>query len=359
MRHWLCGLLLMGTVYHAALCAQEARAGASPDPPKVQQPATQPAPGAVPGAIPPGRDSEDAALFASPTRLDHIGRIVVPVLINGQGPFRFIVDTGASHSAVTPGLVQKLGLPAAPRSMELNGITGTAQVPAVRIETLQAGDLKIQDTDFPVVWAPLMAGADGFLGVAGLTAQRLLVDFQNNRVVLSGAGGRLPGFMRISGKRVAGGLITVAATIGGVRLRAVIDTGSERSLGNLALQSALKQQHHFAALSQTTNVYGATSDVTPGDAQVAPIITIGDLRIADVTLVYGDFNIFKVWNMQDSPALIIGMDVLGTVDRMAVDFKHADFYLGGSRIGGSDTGSRIGGNSGIDPVNSIAAPHGR
>src|SRR5437763_1459924 len=33
---------------------------------------------------------EEALLFASPTTRDHIGRIVVPVTINGKGPFRFI-----------------------------------------------------------------------------------------------------------------------------------------------------------------------------------------------------------------------------------------------------------------------------
>ena len=45
---------------------------------------------------------EDPTLFASPTTRDHIGRIVVPVKINGRGPFRFIVDTGASDSTVSP-----------------------------------------------------------------------------------------------------------------------------------------------------------------------------------------------------------------------------------------------------------------
>src|SRR5688572_17412347 len=43
-------------------------------------------------------------LFASPTRIDRIGRIVAPVYINGQGPFRLVVDTGASHSTVSPQL---------------------------------------------------------------------------------------------------------------------------------------------------------------------------------------------------------------------------------------------------------------
>ncbi|MGH8223690.1 MAG: peptidase A2A, partial [Woeseiaceae bacterium] len=33
--------------------------------------------------------------FVAPTRRDKIGRIWAPVLINGQGPFRLVLDTGA------------------------------------------------------------------------------------------------------------------------------------------------------------------------------------------------------------------------------------------------------------------------
>ena len=38
--------------------------------------------------------------FATPTTLDRAGRIVAPVEINGRGPFRFILDTGANRSAM-------------------------------------------------------------------------------------------------------------------------------------------------------------------------------------------------------------------------------------------------------------------
>jgi len=307
--------------------------------------------GPAPAAPAAEQADEEANLFAAPTRLDRIGRIVAPVMINGQGPFRFIIDTGASHSTLSPALAAKLGLKISADSLiEVNGITGTAQVPAVRVQKLQAGDLQIENTDFPVVWAPLMAGADGILGAAGLTQQRLTVDFEHNRVVISRAGRRtIPsGYMRLRAQRVTGGLITVTALVGGVRVRAVIDTGSERSLGNLALQDALSHRR-FAAVSRTTKVYGATSDVVPGDAQRAPTIAIDDMRIADVTLVFGDFHIFKVWNMEDKPALIIGMDVLGTVQSLGIDFQHADLFINGSRTIGTDS----------DPVHSFVTSRPR
>ncbi len=59
----------------------------------------------LPGVVLP---AEPEPLFATPTRLDRAGRIVAPVYINGLGPFRLVVDTGASHSTVSPELAQKL-----------------------------------------------------------------------------------------------------------------------------------------------------------------------------------------------------------------------------------------------------------
>jgi Aspartyl protease len=302
-------------------------------------PAADLAPGAAPQAAVAARQTDDQ-VFASPTRPDHIGRIMVPVMIDGQGPFRFIVDTGASRSTVSPSLAQKLGLrPSAETAIEVNSITGSALVPGVSVAKLQAGDLTIEDTDFPVVWAPLMAGADGILGAAGLTAQKLLVDFHHNRVVISRATHRTTpaGFIRIPAFRLTGGLVAVDTVVAGIRVRAVIDTGSERSLGNLALYAALKERHALGAVSQLTNVYGATPEVVPGNAQTVSTILVNRLRLNEVMLVYGDFHIFKVWKMQDEPALILGMDVLGLLGSMAIDFQHQDFFVGGLPAWGHGT----------------------
>src|SRR5262245_53344440 len=78
----------------------------------------------TPGGIPEVFRPEEP-LFASPTRVDRIGRIVAPVFINGKGPFRLVVDTGASHTTFSPALAQTLGLrPTHDSSVELNGVTG-------------------------------------------------------------------------------------------------------------------------------------------------------------------------------------------------------------------------------------------
>ncbi|MDB6107343.1 MAG: hypothetical protein JWO52_7342 [Gammaproteobacteria bacterium] len=278
---------------------------------------------------------DEQALFAIPTRIDRIGRIVIPVMINGQGPFRFIVDTGASRSTLSPNVVSRLGLlQTAEAQIEVNGITGVAQLPAVTVPNLRAGDLAIEGESFPVLSAPIMAGVDGILGAAGLTRQRLSVDFEHNKVTLSEAAASATpvGFMRVRAQRLSGGLVAVPAHVGRVKVMAVIDTGSERSLGNIALRDAMNLDARPGVPLETTTVYGATSDVVSGETQVAPTISIEHLRITDVTLTYGDFHIFEIWQMRHAPALIIGMDILGTVSGLAIDFKHQYVYIQGRGV---------------------------
>jgi predicted aspartyl protease len=297
-------------------------------------------------AASPATESEhdERLLFASPTTRDHIGRVIVPVTINGKGPFRFIVDTGANHSTISPALVQTLGLqPSAEASVLLNGITGSAQVTFVKVDRLQAGDMTIEATALPVVSADVMNGADGILGAAGFTTKSLMVDFQHNRVAISGsvAAAVRTEAMKVHALRLTHGLITLETRVGGVRVQAVIDTGSERTLGNLALRDALRMPGRRGALVQVTSVYGATEKIEAGEIRIAPTIVIESLRITDVAIVYGDFHIFKVWEMTDKPAMIIGMDVLGTVPVLGIDFERQDVYLAGTRGKGSESMSQV------------------
>lgn len=105
--------------------------------------------------------------FVAPTRRDRIGRIWAPVYINGRGPFRLALDSGASHSAITMQVVEALGLPLdrTPPVM-LRGVTGSAQVPTIRIDSMSFGDLLVDSTILPVL-TDALGGAQGVLGTDG------------------------------------------------------------------------------------------------------------------------------------------------------------------------------------------------
>jgi predicted aspartyl protease len=272
----------------------------------------------------------DEPLFASPTRLDRIGRIVAPVTINGQGPFRLVVDTGASHTTLSPEMVARLGLsPKEHVSLMLNGVTGAEQVPAVRIDRLQAGDLIIENVDVPIVQSSIMAGADGILGVAGLQRERITVDFSRDRISISRshANENVSGMLRIQATRVVGGLLMVETRVGGVKARTVIDTGAERTLGNAVLRDRLRLRKRIGAPQEVTSVFGTTSEVSSGELHRIPTIVLGGATINQVNVVFGDFHIFKVWELDDEPTLLLGMDVLGTVRQLIIDYRRREVYV--------------------------------
>ena len=287
--------------------------------------ATSLAPAVPIAAVEPATGIEAGPEFATPTTYDRIGRIVAPVMINGQGPFKLMVDTGANRSLITTIVAERLGLDhASAPQVTMNGVTGAALVPAVSIDRMQAGELILEKMQVPVVPPHLVGNVDGILGLAGLREQRLVVDFNKDRVTISG--GRLwnDGLLRIDAHRVAGGLLAAKARVGRIRVIAVMDTGGQITLGNRALQEALRS----AARTQT-EVFGTTEAVSIGDTARVPDLKFGDVTIRRVQVTFGDFHIFDVWDLNDRPALIIGMDVLGAMGAFMIDFRLAEIHVRG------------------------------
>jgi Aspartyl protease len=93
--------------------------------------------------------------FVAPTHRDQIGRIWAPVFIDGKGPFRLVLDTGANHSGVTAAVADILGLPLDRLPpVRLRGVTGILMVPAIQVDTFAVGDLMLGPATLPCcsVW---------------------------------------------------------------------------------------------------------------------------------------------------------------------------------------------------------------
>ncbi len=281
---------------------------------------------AVKPPVPTAGQAASNTLFASPTHLDPAGRIIVPVLIDGKGPFSFLVDTGADGSMISPALVHTLGLVPSRTGIErVEGTTGTEQLPWVSIETLRIGSIVKHDVRMPISHSPVLIGLDGILGLAGFGAVRVSVDFRNNRVVIDRSTSDLPrGYLDIRARRTPGGLLMIPARVGNISVEAVIDTGAAETLGNAALRQALLRAAKDAA---SASIYGVTRQVTHGGVSASPTIFLGPAAIRGLGIVYSDIPIFRIWHLESQPALIIGMNVLGSVDALVLDYARARVYM--------------------------------
>ena len=268
--------------------------------------------------------------YVAPTLRDRIGRIWAPVLINGQGPFRLVLDTGASHSALTPRVATILGIATDERhTATLRGATGSVTVPMVPIESLEVGELLMQPRRLPIV-PDALGGAEGVLGTDGLDNKRIFIDFRHDKITImrSRSERAAQGFVTVPVKFMRGRLLVVDAWLGGVKVKAIIDTGGQATLGNVALREALAERRRRQdAAALPDQVTGATLDVQLGDRIATPSIAMGDILVRNAAMTFADFEIFQHWKMTAEPAMLIGMDVLGLLDTLVIDYRRKELQI--------------------------------
>jgi hypothetical protein len=266
--------------------------------------------------------------FVAPTRRDRIGRIWAPVLINGQGPFRLVLDTGATKSAVTAKVAEALGMTLDyPGTITLQGATGSVTVPVIPVDSLEVGELLMQPKRLPIV-PDALGGAEGILGTEGLGDKRITIEFRHDRITIMRSRNQKagPGFVVVPVKFMRGRLLVVDAWLGGVRTMAIIDTGGQSTLGNLALRDALARRRSQLP-SVLDEVTGATLDVQTGERISTPAIAMGEILVRNPAMTFADFSIFKHWKMTHEPAMLIGMDVLGLIDTLIIDYRRRELQI--------------------------------
>ena len=264
--------------------------------------------------------------FVAPTLHDKIGRIWAPVVINNRGPFRLVLDTGASDSAITAPVAEALGLtPDLSHPVLLHGVAGSAVVPTVRVDSITAGDLDLTSITLPIV-ADALGGADGVLGTAGFTDKRIDIDFRHDRISIARSHGQgAPiGFVTLSLERSGPGLLMVVGSVDRVRVHAVIDTGAERSIGNESLRRALVSRH---ARGTPDQIFDVTTHVQSGEMFESPPITLGGISIQGARITYGEVHIFEHWQLTKEPTLVIGMDALGLLSALVIDYHRRELQL--------------------------------
>jgi len=264
--------------------------------------------------------------FVAPTRRDQIGRIWAPVRINGRGPFRLVLDTGASDSAITAPVAGALGLtPDTSHAVLVRGVAGSAIAPTVHVDSLTVGDLELESVTLPII-ADALGGADGILGTGGLADKRIDIDFLHDRISIARSHGRAAalGFVNLLLERSAPGLLMVRGSVDRVRVHAVIDTGAQRTIGNEALRAALVSRH---AQGTPDQIFDVTAAVQGGEMFVSPPIVMGGIEIRGAQITYGEVRIFEHWHLTHEPALLIGMDALGLLDALVIDYQRRELEL--------------------------------
>ena len=280
----------------------------------------------VPGPPPPARplpapapETDDSAGYVDGARgrFDHL---TAPVTLNGQGPYPFIVDTGASISCVAHDLAQALGLPMQ-AARPVHTIVGVKPQPLAMVDELRIGSRK-QRRMSALALRLDQPGVQGVLAVDWLKGQRVTLDFVGSRLMFerSRAERSAPGIVVVPARRRHGQLTIVDAELGERRISAMVDSGSELSLCNSQLLALLDRKAVRPPERRRIHLVTIIGEPFSGELVMLPFLRLGGLQLGDVPMVHADTHVFRVWGLADKPAVLLGMDLLRQFRAVSLDF---------------------------------------
>jgi hypothetical protein len=170
----------------------------------------------------------------------------VMVMVNGQGPFRFIVDTGTGAQAfVTPQFAEKFGFPPAGGARLIDpSAQGAKIVPVVLIRSLSVAGVQFAGVKALVHTLSNGEGSyDGLLGFPLFRDYLLTLDFPHRELILTAGALSPDGEHTVLPLRLQAGIPVVSMHVGALPLEAQIDSGG----GGLTLPERYVERLKFVS----------------------------------------------------------------------------------------------------------------
>jgi predicted aspartyl protease len=272
---------------------------------------------ATPEAVAPSATAPEVDVIA--LQQERYRRMTVPVTIGGEGPFRFMLDTGAEATVVSRDLADRLALNDR-KSAILVGMASRRPVETAAIYDFALGSRTFYIRSAPVVEGVNIGGADGILGLDSLQDQRVLIDFVNEQISVADAaelGGNRGYEIVVKARERLGQLIITEAQLDGIRVSVVVDSGAQNSIGNPELFRRFRRARHIGE-SEVTDING---QVMTGVVRLGSELNIGRAKLQNIPIMFADSPTFAALHLANEPALILGMSELKLFRRVAIDFK--------------------------------------
>lgn len=270
------------------------------------------------------------------TGKDSALRMTVPVMVNGQGPFQFVIDTGADRTVISRDLADRLGLADA-GTATLHSMGGQSKVKIVKVDSVQVSTNTIRNMRVAALPGENI-GADGLLGIDALKKQRIVMDFVAETMVVEpstapeAAIAADDALIVVTARTRLGQLVMVDADAGGVPISVVVDTGAQNSIGNGRLRSLLVKRVSGTTIKQIQMV-DVLGRKTNADYTVVSKLRIGGVGLGNAAVAFADAHPFVIFNLAKKPSMLLGIETLRIFKRVSIDFatRKVKFLLPGER----------------------------
>lgn len=245
-----------------------------------------------------------------PLERTRMGHFVAPVRIDGEGPFPFAPDTGASHTAVAQPLAEAFGFVG-----DINPLTPvqtlTEEIEAERHVLLDLSLGLVSATALDVVVTPIAADVEldlyGLLGSDFFAGHVVRLDYPASELVVDAPAPDHVDARLDPTRRVLIGAAE-ARHLGGP-IQVLVDTGSPVTLVNPALARSLNRRRPVT-ISMVSSVSRLPDPVETEDRVILSRFKLGGLCLRQIGVDSADLDVFRAMGWENTPAMIVGLDLL-------------------------------------------------
>lgn len=257
---------------------------------------------------------------AEPIRFDAKKRPMIAVHLGDGPPVDMLVDTAAQSSVITGAVAAAQGLQPTGETVTVNGVAGSVVARSYHVRRMASGLFNVPDTSVIALPRVGVTEAGGIVGIDLFAGRKLTFDLAGQKVTAGESGPPPADDVPIRGSVDAKGLLHVPVTIDGVVIDALVDTGAEGSVANGAALRALGWREDDPRLTANGTITGATVGGTIVRRGMVGRITLGPVGFSTVPLTF-------TGGMGGTPRLILGMDMLGLLQRFALDLPRAELQV--------------------------------
>ncbi len=284
-----------------------------------------------------------APLAVIPYKVTSEGALTIDVLVNGRGPYPFIVDTGATLTIVFENLARRAEFARVDRpALRVLSISGVKTFEPFKIGDLFAGALLAEDHVGVVLedWEFPRETPAGIIGLDILEKFVLAFDVRLRTLSLYEPEGLPPELtsrmrktpMRLRRFNLTGAeLYTTRGRINGEPVEFILDLGISTTLINFAAGDAILSNSLIVSAGRTTTTGTRLEDVfddrTRVNAGVFRTVSVGRRTWQHKVLWVYDAPLFDELGVQRLPYGLLGADLISSRD-FAIDFKEERLYLG-------------------------------
>jgi len=201
----------------------------------------------------------------------------------------------------------------------LNGVAGVQMAPTTRAR-LDVGPRRHRDAILSIL-AQADIGGLGLLGLEDLDGQEVTLDFRGQALRIEPGRRSVNdiGAIAVKAHRRNGQLTLVDADLAGLHVTAFLDSGAQNTIGNMALRAMALNRNPTHPWYKTP-IVSATGQTIQAEMADLPRLRVGNLNMPNWPVAFADLHTFRMWNLVDRPAILLGVDVLSRFETVCLDF---------------------------------------